>query len=174
MPTSIDFDVFSEGQAVVAADIDGNFAKINTYLSNGIPNADLDNKYHNICISIPFGDMTSGSNKIYGFSVPTSFSEGGLVFNEINTTRGGDPSGSNLGALAVRLYTSYADAFASTTANAKYTVSFGDDVAGGTMDAGQAALVFDPGQKLFVRADVTTNNALDVTVQLWFKAQHRS
>ena len=174
MPTSIDFDVFAEGQTVVAADLNDNFAKVNTYLSNGIPNADLDNKYHNICISIPFGDMNSGTDKIFGFAVPTSFSDGGLIFNEINTVRGGDPSGSNLGAVAVRLYTTFADAYANTTANAKYTVTFGDDVAGGTLDQGQAALVFDAGQALFVRADVTENNAVDITVQVWFKAEHRS
>jgi hypothetical protein len=151
MPTSIDFDVFAEGQTIAAADLNANFAKVNTYLSNGIPNEDLVNRYHNICVSVPFGDMNTGTDKIFGFAVPTSFSDGGLVFNEINTVRGGDPAGSNLGA-----------------------VTYGDDTAGGTLDQGQASLVFDAGQKLFVRADVTENNAVDITVQLWFKAQHRS
>tara|TARA_R110000824_G_scaffold39564_7_gene119518 strand:- start:1010 stop:1534 length:525 start_codon:yes stop_codon:yes gene_type:complete len=174
MPTSIDFDVYAEGQAIVAADLNDNFTKVNTYLSGGIPNADLDNKYHNICVSVPFGDMNSGTDKIFGFAVPSSFSDGGLVFNEINTIRGGDPSGTNLGKLEIRLYTSFADAYANTTANAKYTVTIGDDTAGGTLDQGQASLVFDANQKLFVRADVTTNNAVDITVQLWFKAEHRS
>jgi hypothetical protein len=174
MPTSIEFDVFAEGQSVAAADLNANFAKVNTYLSNGIPNEDLINRYHNICVSIPFGDMNTGTDKIFGFAVPTSFSDGGLVFNEINTVRGGDPSGTNLGALGIRLYTTFADAYNNTTANAKFTVTYGDDTAGGTLDQGQASLVFDAGQKLFVRADVTENNAVDITVQLWFKAQHRS
>ena len=174
---AISFTPLSEGQVITASDLDGNFDEVNDYLAAGIPNSDLANESHNVCVCIEIGDMTAGTNKIRGFRVPATFSTGGLKLREFQVYRGGGAAAdtaTNLGAVTARLYAAYADAYNNTTAAAHATATIVDDSAAGFATSASTSEAFAAAAALFVRADVATNDAVGVTITLWFIAEHRS
>ena len=175
---AISFTPLSEGQVITASDLDGNFDEVNDYLDAGIPISDLANESHNICVCIEIGNMTvAGGNKIRGFKVPATFSTGGLKLRELQVYRGGGgevDTATNLGAVTARLYAAYADAYNNTTAAAHATATIVDDSAAGFATSASTSEAFAAAAALFVRADVATNDAVGVTITLWFVAEHRS
>tara|TARA_B100000214_G_scaffold361905_1_gene325811 strand:- start:555 stop:1082 length:528 start_codon:yes stop_codon:yes gene_type:complete len=173
---AITFDTLSEGAVITASGLNTNFTKINDYLNNNIPNSDLANDSHSVCVTINFGDMSVG-NAVRGFKVPGTFSTGGLKLREIQVFRGSglaSDDATDNGTVKAQLFTSYVSAYGGSAANAKASVTINDDTTPGIQTSASTSEAFASGASLFVRADVSDNSAAGVTVTLWFIAEHRS
>jgi len=176
MSTTIGFQNQTDGQLLNRTYINNNFKDINDYIASGIPNADLENEYHNFAITLFTGDLASGEHVIHAVSLPgltSTGSPGTAVLVEAQHTRGGGADDG--GAVAWKYYDSFSDAYSDS--DVKHSVTITDDADGGyavnvTDIASAIDTLVTANNPFFVRVSVTEHNAVDICLTLWFKIKH--
>ena len=173
--TTLGFQDEIDGQLINRSYVNANFKDINTYLASTIPIDDLDKAYSSIAVPLFTGDLTDGSSVIHTVSLPGQTSMGTTaVLYEIQSTRGGGTSDG--GAVSWIYYDTWANAYNNATGSALRTLTFGDDVDGGTFLTTTSipsalATIAENNTPFYVRVAASTHDAIDICATLWFKVK---
>ena len=170
MGTPIDFTDVEAGDVVSAAVLKANFDLINTYLaSTKLPLANLQKTYALSCVSFNHIEVVASGDIHYHAFKPADDIELVQVQLYMRDTAG-------TAALKAQLYTTY-DGATYSGAMLGDELGVASDNTWDT-DSSPSTTTRVAGQPIYIKvwntASGSSNNATDVTLNIWFKSKHRS
>ena len=168
MSDAIDFTDVQAGQVVSAATLKSNFDKINTYLAAKVDLANIKKQYALSCVSFRFDSVVASGDVHYSAFKPSDDIEIVEVQLYMRDTAG-------TAALKAQLYTTYSGSSYSG-AMLGDNLAIASDTTWDT-DSSPSTTPRLEGQPVYISvwntASGASNNATDVTLNIWFKSKHR-
>ena len=170
MSDAIDFTDVQAGQVVSATTLKSNFDKINTYLAAKVDLANIKKQYASSCISYNHDVVASTGTEIVHYHAFKPSSDIELIEVQLYV-RGiqGSPG------VKAQLYTAY-DGTSYSGAMLSDDLSISSANPWDT-DSSPATTTRLDGQPIYIKVWNTnssaSNDAMDVTLNIWFKSKHR-
>jgi len=179
MGSPVDFDPISQGEVVSASTLHGNFSKINTYLNGPkVATGNIANPNSLSCVSYNFPTVLSGSSPDIHYSVLKVPQAANIVEAQLYMrTTDGSPT---VRAILYKTFTltgyAYSDPIFSGSNDGALEVTTANDwdtnnspSGGGTIDSGGYIYLVVKNTN-----NSSSNDGLDVTVNIWFKTLHKA